>query len=57
MHAADLSLGILGANGIVGGGFGIATGAALSAKSRRSGQVTICFFGDGRPTRASSWKY
>ena len=47
MHAADLSLGILGANGIVGGGFGIATGAALSAKKRRSGQVTICFFGDG----------
>ncbi len=47
MHAADLSLGILGANGIVGGGFGIATGAALSAKKRKSGQVTICFFGDG----------
>ena len=47
MHAADLSLGILGANGIVGGGFGIATGAALSAKKRNSGQVTICFFGDG----------
>ncbi len=47
MHAADLGLGILGANGIVGGGFGIAAGAALSAKKRRSGQVTICFFGDG----------
>lgn len=47
MHAADLSLGILGANGIVGGGFGIATGAALSAKKRSSGQVTVCFFGDG----------
>jgi TPP-dependent pyruvate/acetoin dehydrogenase alpha subunit len=47
MHAADLSLGILGANGIVGGGFGIATGAALSAVRRRSGQVVICFFGDG----------
>lgn len=47
MHAADLSLGILGANGIVGGGFGIATGAALSAKKRHSGQVSICFFGDG----------
>ena len=51
MHAADLSLGILGANGIVGGGFGIATGAALSAKKRRSGQVTICFFGDGAANR------
>jgi TPP-dependent pyruvate/acetoin dehydrogenase alpha subunit len=47
MHAADLSLGILGANGVVGGGFGIATGAALSAKKRNSGQVTVCFFGDG----------
>ncbi len=47
MHIADLSLGILGANGIVGGGFGIATGAALSARMRKSGQVTACFFGDG----------
>jgi TPP-dependent pyruvate/acetoin dehydrogenase alpha subunit len=47
MHAADLDLGILGANGIVGGGFGIATGAALSAKKRNSGQVVVCFFGDG----------
>jgi TPP-dependent pyruvate/acetoin dehydrogenase alpha subunit len=47
MHAADIGLGILGANGIVGGGFGIATGAALSAKKRNSGQVAVCFFGDG----------
>ena len=47
MHAADLSLGVLGANGVVGGGFGIATGAALSAKMRKSGQVAVCFFGDG----------
>ena len=47
MHIADMSAGILGANGIVGGGFGIATGAALSAKMRRSGQVAVCFFGDG----------
>ncbi len=47
MHAADLGLGVLGANGIVGGGLGIATGAALSAKKRNSGQVTVCFFGDG----------
>lgn len=47
MHAADLSLGVLGANGVVGGGFGIATGAGLSAKMRRSDQVTACFFGDG----------
>jgi pyruvate dehydrogenase E1 component alpha subunit len=47
MHIADFNLGILGANGIVGGGMGIATGAAYSADVRGSGQVTICFFGDG----------
>ena len=47
MHIADMSLGILGANGIVGGGFGIATGAALSAKLRKTDQVAACFFGDG----------
>jgi TPP-dependent pyruvate/acetoin dehydrogenase alpha subunit len=47
MHIADLDLGILGANGIVGGGIGIATGAAFSADLRGSGQVAVCFFGDG----------
>jgi len=47
MHIADMSVGILGANGIVGGGFGIATGAALSAKKRGTDQVAVCFFGDG----------
>jgi pyruvate dehydrogenase E1 component alpha subunit len=47
MHIAAPSLGILGANGIVGAGLPIATGAALSAKLRRTGQVAICFFGDG----------
>ncbi len=47
MHIADLDLGILGANGIVGGGIGIATGAAYSADLRGSGQVAVCFFGDG----------
>jgi TPP-dependent pyruvate/acetoin dehydrogenase alpha subunit len=47
MHIADLDLGILGANGIVGGGIGIATGAAFSADYRGSDQVTVCFFGDG----------
>jgi pyruvate dehydrogenase E1 component alpha subunit len=47
MHIADMSAGILGANGIVGGGFGIATGAALSAKLRGTDQVVVCFFGDG----------
>jgi len=47
MHIADLDLGILGANGIVGGGIAIATGAAFSADLRGSGQVALCFFGDG----------
>jgi TPP-dependent pyruvate/acetoin dehydrogenase alpha subunit len=47
MHIADLDLGILGANGIVGGGMGVATGAAYSADLRGSGQVAVCFFGDG----------
>ena len=47
MHIADPETGNLGANAIVGGSAGIATGAALSAKMRRSGQVAVCFFGDG----------
>jgi pyruvate dehydrogenase E1 component alpha subunit len=47
MHIADPRLGILGANGIVGAGMPIATGAGLSAKLRKSGQVAVCFFGDG----------
>ena len=47
MHIADMGLGILGANGIVGGGFGIITGAGLSAKMRGSDQVALTFFGDG----------
>jgi TPP-dependent pyruvate/acetoin dehydrogenase alpha subunit len=47
MHIADFDLGILGANGIVGGGIALATGAAYSADLRGSGQVCVCFFGDG----------
>jgi len=47
MHIADVDLGMLGANGIAGAGIPIAAGAALSAKMRRTGQVAICFFGDG----------
>ena len=47
MHIADVEKGILGANGIVGGGMGIATGAALSAMLLGNGRVSICFFGDG----------
>ncbi len=47
MHIADLDLGILGANGIVGGGIPIATGAGLALKMKGSDRVTVCFFGDG----------
>jgi TPP-dependent pyruvate/acetoin dehydrogenase alpha subunit len=47
MHIADQERGNLGANAIVGGSTGIATGAAMSAKLRGSDQVAVCFFGEG----------
>jgi pyruvate dehydrogenase E1 component alpha subunit len=47
MHIADPDSGNLGANAIVGGSAGIATGAALSAKMRGTDQVAVCFFGEG----------
>lgn len=47
MHIADIDLGMLGANGIVGGGPPIAIGAAFANKYRKSDHVTCCFFGDG----------
>jgi pyruvate dehydrogenase E1 component alpha subunit len=47
MHVADFTRGILGANGIVGGGFAIATGAAFSSKLSNDGRVAVAFFGDG----------
>jgi TPP-dependent pyruvate/acetoin dehydrogenase alpha subunit len=47
MHIADFSVGMLGANGIVGGGLPIACGAALAAQLEGRGDVTACFFGDG----------
>jgi pyruvate dehydrogenase E1 component, alpha subunit len=65
MHIADATKGILGANGIVGAGLPIATGAALSIKLRGSKQVSVCFFGDGASNQgtfhesmnmASVWK-
>ncbi|MBI5955512.1 MAG: pyruvate dehydrogenase (acetyl-transferring) E1 component subunit alpha [Chloroflexi bacterium] len=65
MHIADVELGILGANGIVGGGPPIAAGAALSAQYRGTDQVVACFFGDGAANQgtfheglnmASIWK-
>jgi TPP-dependent pyruvate/acetoin dehydrogenase alpha subunit len=47
MHIADFSVGMLGANGIVGAGLPIATGAALAAQLEGKGRVTVVFFGDG----------
>ncbi|QWU07744.1 thiamine pyrophosphate-dependent dehydrogenase E1 component subunit alpha [Heyndrickxia coagulans] len=47
MHIADLDKGMLGANGIVGGGFPLACGAALTAKVKKTSNVSVCFFGDG----------
>lgn len=47
MHIVDMSLGILGANGVVAGGLGIATGAGLSAKINKEQRVSVAFFGDG----------
>ena len=65
MHVADLDLNILGANGIVGATMPLGTGAALAAKMRGDGQVSIAFFGDGAANQgvfhealnlASVWK-
>jgi pyruvate dehydrogenase E1 component alpha subunit len=65
MHIADFNLGILGANGIVGGGGPLATGSALASKYKKNDEVTVCFFGDGASNQgttqeslnlASAWK-
>lgn len=53
MHIADFSIGILGANGVVAGGFPIIVGAGLSIKLRGTDQVAICFFGDGASNRGT----
>ena len=47
MHVADLSVGLLGANGIVGGGITIALGSALAHQVRRTGGIAVAIFGDG----------
>jgi pyruvate dehydrogenase E1 component alpha subunit len=53
MHIADVDLGILGANGIVGAGQPIATGAAFALKYLKSDSVCVCFFGDGATNRGT----
>jgi pyruvate dehydrogenase E1 component alpha subunit len=54
MHIADVDKGMLGANGIVGGGPPLACGAGLTAKVKRTHQVTACFFGDGAANQGTT---
>ena len=65
MHITDTDKGILGANGIVGGGFTLACGAGITAQLTKNGAVAVCFFGDGATgvgafheamNLASTWK-
>jgi pyruvate dehydrogenase E1 component alpha subunit len=53
MHISNMELGMLGANGIVGGGPPIAMGAAFSNKFRKTDNVACCFFGDGASNEGS----
>ncbi|WP_097668040.1 thiamine pyrophosphate-dependent dehydrogenase E1 component subunit alpha [Anaerosalibacter massiliensis] len=53
MHIADVDAGNLGANGVVGGGHGIAVGAALTQQMKKTGKVVLCFFGDGASNEGS----
>ncbi len=53
MHVADFSRGIIGANGIVGGGLPIANGLALASQMQRQDRVTVAFFGDGATNQGS----
>jgi len=54
MHIADLDLGIMGANGIVGGGPPLASGAALACQYLGNDNVAICFFGDGAANQGTT---
>lgn len=65
MHIADMTLGHLGANGIVGAGLPIATGSALASKIKGTDEVTMCLFGDSASNQgtfheavnmAAAWK-
>lgn len=65
MHIADFRVGMLGANGVVGGGYTLAVGAALACKMQHRDNVAVCFFGDGASNRgtfhealnmAAAWK-
>jgi TPP-dependent pyruvate/acetoin dehydrogenase alpha subunit len=57
MHLSDFSLGYYGSNGIVGASLGIALGAALAAKVRRTGQVCVGCFGEGAANTGRTWEF
>lgn len=65
MHIADVDVGNLGANGIVGGGLPLAVGAGITTQMKRIDRIVVCFFGDGASNQgtfheslnmASNWK-
>src|SRR5258707_7060729 len=56
MHIADLDRGMLGANGIVGGGPPLVVGAALTAKTLGTGRVAVCFSGDGASNQGTTFE-
>ena len=56
MHIADLSVGMLGANGIVGAGAPLALGAAVAAKANDTGQVSVAFSGDGACNQGTTFE-
>ncbi len=56
MHIADIDVGMLGANGIVGAGAPIAVGAAMAAKLDRKGKVAIAFSGDGACNQGTTFE-
>lgn len=53
MHIADFSIGMLGANGVVGGGYNLAVGAGMASKLQGNDNVSVCFFGDGASNRGT----
>ena len=53
MHIADVTVGNLGANGVVGGGHSLAVGAALTQQMKKTGKIVLCFFGDGAANEGS----
>jgi 2-oxoisovalerate dehydrogenase E1 component len=53
MHLRYLEAGVLGTNAIVGGGIPLATGSAFAEKRKKSGNIVVCFFGDGAVNQGS----